>query len=123
MAEKNKRRVGFAKEEEAARYLRGNGYLILTKNFYCRFGEIDIVAKKGPACVFVEVKYRREDGYGRPEAAVDYRKRRKIIKTADYYRITHPMPAGTQFRFDVISVTGSKLKHYENAFGYDGNIN
>ena len=70
----NKRRVGSVYEEKAAEYLEKDGYRILKRNFYCRSGEIDLIAsgKEGSdsVLVFVEVKYRFSDSIGLPEEAV-----------------------------------------------------
>lgn len=73
---------GVKYEEVAARYLEHNGYVILEKNYRCRYGEIDIIAEQKGSLVFVEIKYRQSDRYGSPSAAVDYRKRRHISATA-----------------------------------------
>ena len=51
---------GFFGEEQAARYLQRRGYRIVERNFRCRFGEIDIIARRGRYLVFVEVKQRLE---------------------------------------------------------------
>ena len=55
----NKRKVGTDYEKQAAEYLKKKGLKILEQNFYCRMGEIDIIAKDREYLVFVEVKYRR----------------------------------------------------------------
>ena len=64
----NKRRVGSVYEEKAAEYLEKDGYRILKRNFYCRSGEIDLIASgkegSGSVLVFVEVKYRFSDSIG-----------------------------------------------------------
>ena len=54
----NKRQVGTQYESMAVQYLTEAGYHILERNFRCRTGEIDIIAKDGAYLVFVEVKYR-----------------------------------------------------------------
>ena len=61
----SKRELGFQYEEEAVRYLKDQGYRILCRNFSCRQGEIDIVAKEGCYLCFVEVKYRGTARWGR----------------------------------------------------------
>lgn len=66
----NKRKIGSHGEDLALEYLAQNGYSVLDRNIYTEKGEIDIIAKDGTATVFVEVKYRRGIGFGRPEEAM-----------------------------------------------------
>ena len=61
----NQREVGAKKEEQAGEYLKSCGYELEAKNYYCRFGEIDIIAREGKYLCFVEVKYRKNEKYGR----------------------------------------------------------
>ncbi len=116
----NKRQVGKDYEELAARCLEEKGYRILERNFRCRQGEIDLIARDGSCLVFVEVKYRRDGRAGDPAEAVDFRKQRRIIRTAAYYCYKRNIGESQACRFDVISVLGSEVRHIENAFEYQG---
>lgn len=118
------RSVGNKKEEIACEYLKDKGYSILKRNFSCHFGEIDIIAKFEHTLVFVEVKYRGNAEHGTPEQAVTSTKRRRIIKTADYYRVRYQVLEDVPCRFDVIAITGrdGNIKHFQNAFDYYGEI-
>ena len=60
----NKRELGTQKELLAMHYLESQGMKILERNFRCRTGEIDLIARDGTCLVFVEVKYRTTDRYG-----------------------------------------------------------
>jgi putative endonuclease len=97
-------------EELAAAYLQQRGYQILFRNFYSKYGELDIVAKKNSLLVFVEVKTRTQDIYGTPGEAVDERKRRHMNYAANFFiqrfGIHH-----VDLRFDVIEIS---LNHLEN---------
>jgi len=74
-------RRGARGEDTACRFLRRNGYKILYRNFKDpRGGEIDLVCRDGEALVFVEVKTRRSDEFGRPMEAVDRQKQLRISK-------------------------------------------
>ena len=75
-------KIGNLGENKAARYLVLHGYKIIDRNFRCRYGEIDIICEKHGALIFVEVKKRANDLFGGGAAAVDERKRERIIKTA-----------------------------------------
>lgn len=86
----------------AARFLRDKGYGILSSNYRCRFGEIDIIASDKRYLVFVEVKTRREDSRYLPREAVTITKQRKLLQTAAMYMSRFPM--NLQPRFDVIEV-------------------
>lgn len=114
----NKRKIGAFYEEQAAQYLEGKGYCILEKNFRCRQGEIDLIARDGDTLVFVEVKYRMNDVCGEPEEAVDFRKQKKIRRVAEYYLLCSGLPQDINCRFDVAALDGSgEIRYYENAFG------
>ncbi|NLG33851.1 MAG: YraN family protein [Lentisphaerae bacterium] len=118
------RRTGDWGETLAARHLQHKGYRILGRNV--RFGsrcELDLVARS-PApevLVFVEVKTRRNEAFGRPASAVDRNKRRVLGRAARrYLRRLKVQPA--RIRFDVVEVIGSpdhpdpEIRHIENAF-------
>lgn len=116
-----KRKLGNLGEKIACDYLQKQKYIILDKNFHCRFGEIDIIAKDKKTLVFVEVKARANQQFGQPQEAVDYFKQRKIIKTAYYYINLYNLP--DDFRIDIVAVIlnfairKAKLRHFKNAVG------
>ena len=114
----NRRRIGAAYEEQAAEYLEAHGYEILERNFRCRLGEIDLIAREGKVLVFLEVKYRRTDSCGSPAEAVTLPKQRTICRVADYYRMVHRIPERQPCRFDVIAITDRSIEVIKNAFFY-----
>ncbi|MCD8364462.1 MAG: YraN family protein [Clostridiales bacterium] len=118
----NKRKVGSLYEERAADWMKRRGYQVLARNFRCRFGEIDIIAKKDGCIVFVEVKYRSGSSYGVPQEAVDYRKQQRISNAASYFLYTRHCPTDTPCRFDVAAVSGEEVRWIENAFPYCGSF-
>ncbi|MCX6100515.1 MAG: YraN family protein, partial [Candidatus Bipolaricaulota bacterium] len=71
--------LGAEAEELACGVLRQAGYLVVTRNWRTRLGEIDIVARDGDVLVFVEVKARSTSGFGGAEGAVGPAKQRRII--------------------------------------------
>src|SRR5712691_8113555 len=74
-------RRGELGEKLARRFLRKNGYKILYRNFRGRSGgEIDIVARDHDTLVFIEVKTRTREDFGRPVTAVDRQKQRRISR-------------------------------------------
>ena len=93
----NRRAIGTEYETLACEYLTRHGYQILCRNFRCRQGEIDIIARDRDYLVFIEVKYRRDEHEGDPAEAVDYRKQKKISRVAEYYcwkkrKLNQPRP-------------------------------
>ncbi|MDO4322425.1 MAG: YraN family protein [Lachnospiraceae bacterium] len=114
----NTRAIGAAYERKAAEYLQKNGYQILERNYRCRAGEIDLVARQGEYLVFAEVKYRRGPGRGSGLEAVDWRKQRRILRAASWYirekRISPEHPC----RFDVVSFRGDAVTLVQDAFQY-----
>lgn len=115
----NKRSIGTEYESLASKFLESKGLRILEKNFRCRLGEIDIIAREKNTIVFCEVKYRSSEVMGMPQDAVDYRKRRRICRVADYYRMIHHLGEYTPFRFDVISIYNHHITWIPNAFCYN----
>ena len=83
--EKYNKILGNYGEDVANKFLKKNKYKIIEKNYSCKFGEIDIIAKDKNILVFVEVKSRTNEKYGTPALAVNYYKQKNIIKTAKHY--------------------------------------
>lgn len=116
----NRKEIGRAGEDIAANYLIQNGFLIVDRNFYSRFGEIDIIASKDSDIIFVEVKLRKNIYYGRGCEAVNYHKQEKIKNTAlEFIRAKNILDKN--FRFDVIDIILKpklEINHIVNAFGF-----
>ena len=103
MNDQSTRDQGQRGEDIAWEYLKKRGYKILERNYRCRYGEIDLVAKDGETIVFVEVKSRRSAAFGEPEESVGPAKQKKISTVALCYleeKHLHDRPA----RFDVVSI-------------------
>jgi len=96
-------------EELATSYLHDKGYQIIFRNFYSKYGELDIVAKRKNTLVFVEVKTRTQDYYGTPAEAVDPRKRRHMTYAANFF-VQRFGFQNVDLRFDVIEI---HLNHLE----------
>jgi len=103
----NKKKViGNLGEKLAVNFLKKHKHKILSKNFYSRFGEVDIISldKKTKELVFVEVKTRTSVNYSWPENAVNQNKKLKLAKTAKKYLQEHKIDIKTNYRFDIISI-------------------
>jgi putative endonuclease len=114
--------TGIWGEAQAADYLQRHGLQILARRVRLDArDEIDLLARDQSTLVFVEVKTRRSEEFGRPITAVDRRKRHALCRAAlRYMRKLHEQPPA--FRFDVVEVIGWPLlpgpliRHIENAF-------
>ena len=135
----NTKELGNLGENLAQKFLKDKGYKILDKNYSFRIpgspqkGEIDIIAKKGDLISFVEVKTLRQ-AQGKslrqsrgepfsPEDKVDFRKRKKIIKTAEYWLTKNKIPLDSKWQINIIAVTidlsnkKAKIKYFKNITG------
>ncbi|MFI3209103.1 MAG: YraN family protein [Eubacteriales bacterium] len=117
----NNREVGTKYEQLVGGYLEEKGYQILTYNYRCKIGEIDIVAKDKEQLVFIEVKYRKNLSMGSPLAAVTHKKQQTISKCAKFYMMCNNC-YDMSVRFDVVGIVGQgdnmEMNHLVNAFDY-----
>ena len=91
-------------EALAAVWLMERGLRISERNYRCRFGEIDLIARDGVTVVFVEVRSRGSDAYGGAAASITPAKRERLLKTARHYLAgIEPVPP---CRFDALLLTG-----------------
>ena len=118
-------KTGIWGEKQAEKFLKKAGHKILGRRV--RVGdrdEIDLITRTGGIVVFVEVKTRKSERYGRPAAAVDRDKRRTLSRAAVRYMKTKNFPK-IHFRFDIVEVIGKvgdrspEIRHLENAFRLD----
>ncbi|MFO1204509.1 MAG: YraN family protein [Burkholderiales bacterium] len=82
------------------------GLTILQRNFRCRFGEIDLIARDGDAVVFVEVRMRRRGDFGGAAESITGAKRARLIKAAGFYLSSQARTP--RCRFDAVLVSGSR---------------
>lgn len=106
----NKKELGKIGEEISCQYLKKLNYKIVERNFMCRQGEIDIIAKEKEEYVFMEVKTRSNLSYGTPIEAVDFYKKKHIYQTTKYYLYSHNLDHAF-VRFDVMEVYLEKSKY------------
>jgi len=104
----------------AARWLERKGYEIVWRNFLCRGGELDIIARRKDMLVFVEVKTRDNTRFGSPAEAVDAKKRRRMVLAANVFLLRYGNSPPV-CRFDVIEVESGRngaeeVSHIPDAF-------
>ncbi len=111
--------IAAAGEDAAVKYLRENGYKILSRNYRTRLGEVDIVARDRDTFCFIEVKTRSSDRFGLPQEAVSAVKQRQISKAALQFLKDHRL-FEKKARFDVVSINCQarvpKITLFKNAF-------
>jgi len=117
---KDKQKIGKIGESAAVEYLIKHGYLLLERNWRYHKAEIDIIIKRNNLLIFVEVKTRQSDRFGRPADSVSRAQQKMIISAAQRYmeKIGHDWAV----QFDVIGVLVDthgmvmRLNHFEDAF-------
>ncbi|REH38762.1 putative endonuclease [Paraperlucidibaca baekdonensis] len=95
-------------ERDACALLIAAGHTVITQNYCCRAGEIDIISLNFHGkLVFTEVRWRQSQQFGGAVATITAQKQRKLIKTAGFFLRRHPHYATFCTRFDVIAYSGS----------------
>ena len=89
---------GAEAENLAAAYLQQAGLTLVARNYRCRFGEIDVVAREGKTLVFVEVRMRSSNRFGGAAASITAAKRAKLLRTARHYLAGIAAPARMPLR-------------------------
>jgi putative endonuclease len=117
----NRKKLGSKGEKLAAKFLKRKGYRIVHRNYRCRLGEIDIIAKQDDTIIFVEVRTKQTDEFGAPQYSITAAKKGHISKVALWY-IKENKLINQSCRFDVVAITFSEnsrkpdIEHIENAF-------
>ncbi len=108
--------LGTDAEQLATRYLQQQGLSLVTSNYQCKFGEIDLIMREGNTLVFVEVRLRSNSQFGGAAASITAAKQRKLALTAEHYLQKYGSSA---CRFDAILMSSTDAQHIEwirNAF-------
>jgi putative endonuclease len=107
---------GESAEENALQFLLKQGLSVVSRNYRCKQGEIDLIMWHGTALVFIEVRYRKNAKYGSALETVTAKKQSRIIAATCHYLKAHKL-ANRAIRFDVVAMTGSNnLNWVQNAF-------
>ena len=108
-------RLGAAGEDRAAAWYVAHGYELVARNWRCRDGELDLIARRGRTLVFCEVKTRSSVAFGSPAEAVTPAKQRRIRGLALAFLDENGV-RGAHLRFDVAAVIGRQVEIIEGAF-------
>lgn len=111
----DKSAAGRLSEDRARDFLLAMGWEIVDRNFACKLGELDLVAKDGDTLVFVEVRSRSSTTFGSAKESVGGSKKHKLLRTALYYALKKGLEQ-SPMRFDVIGIDDDRLEHVVDAF-------
>jgi putative endonuclease len=103
----SKKKAGDDAEALAEAYLSQRGLRLVTRNYRCRFGEIDLIMTEGNTLVFIEVRFRASNQFGGAVESIHVAKQRRLIAAAEHYLMT--LKVTPPCRFDAILV--NKLDH------------
>ncbi len=110
------RSLGRAGEKLAADWYESHGYEVVARNWRCREGELDLVARRGRTIVFCEVKARGSEAFGSPAEAVTRTKQVRIRRLATRWMESDASRRARIIRFDVAAVLRGELEVIEGAF-------
>src|SRR3990167_4768095 len=101
---------GMAGEDAAKKILMTQGLGLITSNYHCRFGEIDLIMQDGDYLVFIEVRQRGSMAFGGALASITGAKQQKLIKSAQHYQCMQKKPSKNPCRIDVLTLQGTPPK-------------
>lgn len=111
---------GDCAERQAEDYLVARGLKLRERNYRCKPGEIDLIMADGSTCVFVEVRYRKQQRFGSPAETVNRGKQIKLQRAAEHFLQTKGLLDKMPCRFDVVSIAGESshqtIDWIKNAF-------
>ena len=117
-----RKKTGKRGESIAVEYLITQGYSIIERNWRCAIGEVDIVAQQIDMVVFVEVRTRHGQRFGRAAESLTPTKQQRLISLAETYLQEHDEHANSAWRIDLVAIQLGRGSHYidhvENAVGW-----
>lgn len=105
MDDRERKAIGLLGEELALAHLMAHGLRLVTRNYRCKLGELDLVMLDGETLVLVEVRCRATNEYGGAAASITWQKQRKLVKAAEHLLMKNPALRNHRARFDVIAIT------------------
>jgi putative endonuclease len=104
MDDRERKAIGLFGEELALAHLVAHGLSLVTRNYRCKLGELDLVMLEGEILVLVEVRCRGTNEFGGAAASITWQKQRKLAKTAEHLLMKNPELRRHRARFDVIAI-------------------
>lgn len=97
-------------EQDACDFLQRNGLTLVTRNYRCSLGEIDLVMYDGDELAFIEVRLRNHTTHTDAIDSVDHRKQQKLIKAANHFLSQQNLHDKVNCRFDIIGISYAQTK-------------
>lgn len=113
MDDQQRKQAGSLAEELALKHLRTHGLKLVTRNYRCRAGEIDLVMLDGVTLALIEVRYRSSSEFGGAAASVTPQKRKRLILAAKQLLVTRTELRRYAARFDVVAIGGPSSGNIE----------
>lgn len=118
----NHLKTGEEAEALALKFLQSQGLTLITKNWHCPYGEIDLIMLNHKQLHFIEVRFRKQSQWGLAQETVTHVKQQKLIKTAMLFLQKHQQYAIKHCQFDIIAINGNlnraNLTWLTNAFSF-----
>ena len=116
-----RQQLGALAEERATQLLQQAGCVIVARNFRCRLGELDIVARRGSVLIVAEVRLRTHSNFADAAGSVTYAKRVRIVRATRFLLTRRPHLATLNVRFDalLLSVADGPIDWIEGAFDWE----
>lgn len=105
MDDRERKALGLLGEELALSHLLAHGLTLVTRNYRCKLGELDLVMLDGKILVLVEVRCRSRKDYGGPAASVDWSKQRRLVLAGEHLLMKRADLRHYRARFDVVAIT------------------
>lgn len=112
----DRQQIGRAAEDAAVAFLISRGVAILARNFRCRMGELDVIAREADTLIIVEVRMRASNRFGGAAASVNYRKQAKLQRAAALFLQQRKDLARLHVRFDVVALSPAGIEWIKHAF-------
>lgn len=109
----NKQKIGFEIEQLVKEYLLKQNIIVLQSNYFCKYGEIDLIGSENNILVFIEVRYRKNEDYGGAIASITKTKQSKIIRACKMYLLENNLYDKVECRFDVVVVQNNSKQNNE----------
>ena len=110
MDDRERKAIGLLGEEAALSYLLEHGLRLITRNYRCKMGEIDLVMLDGATLVIIEVRYRASGDYGGAAASVTWDKQQRLVRATEHLRMKRAELQQYPARFDVIAITAGAAR-------------
>jgi putative endonuclease len=114
-----KKKLGLMAEENACVFLQARGFHLITRNYRCPFGEIDLIMQDGEEIVFIEVRSRTHKNPNDAIESIDQLKQKKLLKSAIHFLQKRNQLDKVICRFDVVGFSGTQIKWIKDAFSYE----